>query len=281
MEYYNRMHALKLVVFHILLLLIFHFYTTLGVCCRHTIKCSADWKNMITRVFEAQKNGTVLIIGANVGENGNDATWSSLLEAPDINKVFVEPVPFIFEQLERNIHRGKLVRSRAVNAAVLPQKNGISNSSVVMWCTGMENRSVAALKGFPDWVTQICTLKRERLFSSIDIAAKVPLAVISKFITKHIVPGITIENLIFKYVQQPLLVLQIDVEGLDDKIITNFPLSIKRYRPEIIRFEHQHLSSLNYIVSIEHLHKNGYNTCIDAEENINTVAIRTNGTVVF
>ena len=142
-------------------------------------------------------SGTALVIGANTGSVLNDPSFAVLASGPFANfdKLFVEPMPTLFHTLEENI-KG-MPRARAVNHAIANQSKTLD-----MYCLGsLKGRALEAVtrgkgkgkgdrglgavargkghgagkpKGTDDaqwWWSQICSLSRERLFSSYDVMA--------------------------------------------------------------------------------------------------------------
>lgn len=94
---------------------------------------------------------------------------------------------------------------------------------------------IRKIPGLPEWAYQVCSFSRNVLLSH-----KKEIPKIETLITKERVATLPLNTLLKqKDVESPDLLL-VDTEGHDDKIIKMFPF--QKYRPELVIFEHKHLT---------------------------------------
>ena len=167
--------------------------------------------------------------------------------------VFLEPVPIIFRSLQRNLRH-------AHNA--IPLNLGIANESGTfnMYCLGLTEDTTArkpngeirlseeAVKlGVPGWATGTCSLNKDRLFSSTDLARKGAFGALRSMrnrtaykalITAHAVQVLTIAELMRAHVRGRLHYLQVDAEGRDDDVVLQMLDALPAAElPVVITFE--------------------------------------------
>lgn len=158
------------------------------------------------------RKGAVLIIGANEGKVDNDPTFKMLTSktAEQLHKVFVEPIPWLFNKLQQNL--AGIPHTHAVQAA-------ISNQSGVMdmFCFAMDptlgppakwpedlrmkSRFGSSKREGRGWWTQICSLSRDRLFNANDMGHDFPnpRKTLEPYITNTTVKVITMDELLTHY----------------------------------------------------------------------------------
>jgi hypothetical protein len=153
--------------------------------------------------------GAILVIGANEGKLDNDPSFQviSSKQANHLHKVFVEPVPWLYRQLEANIQ--SLPNARAVQVAVANQ-----SGTMQMYCFAMDPikgppaqwpealrvkaRFDSAKRDGRGWWSQICSLSRERLFHLDDMGRDFPNVreTLTPFVTSTNVKVVTIDELL-------------------------------------------------------------------------------------
>jgi FkbM family methyltransferase len=224
--------------------------------------CRIARKNALQMVSRT-KNGTALIVGANVGAVKNDPSWKALVSPnfDHLDKVFMEPHPGLFKKLEENVK--KMPRAKAIRAAVTDVSGPMK-----MYCLGLnENGDLTpeakATPGFNPFWSQICTGSRERLLSKYDVMKDVAISInISALVVELNVPTVTAAKLL-EAVPSSVQYLQIDVEGFDDQVLTQFPFRSTSFRPLLVLFEYVLLGEERTNAAINFLSEHGYNTCFE------------------
>eukprot|EP01062_Namystynia_karyoxenos_P015603 TRINITY_DN15664_c0_g1_i2.p1 TRINITY_DN15664_c0_g1~~TRINITY_DN15664_c0_g1_i2.p1 ORF type:complete len:432 (+),score=35.81 TRINITY_DN15664_c0_g1_i2:83-1378(+) len=110
-------------------------------------------------------DGTVLVIGANVGVGNRPETdivdeapelwWNATLFGASYRKVLVEPVPPIFDALNKHMASSGLQNITLLNVAI-----GSTPGQTQMWC-------LSATQAFPQYFGQTCALERQAVIDSI------------------------------------------------------------------------------------------------------------------
>ena len=225
------------------------------------------WRSIASHALRSHPS-VAIIIGANTGSVSTDPSfrWLAASRFHGVQKVFVEPIASLHRQLESNI--ANMANATAVNAAVTS-----GTRPVDMYCMS-EDETIKA----PAWWSQICSLSRDRLFSDYDVArgGGVDKASIAARIRTTRVPGLTIDDLLRKYVHSPLSSIeyvQIDVEGFDDHVLEYLPFADSRFGPATIAFEWVLLPDGRRKRATDKLRDRGYELCCDFQ---NIVAVRRN-----
>lgn len=161
-------------------------------------------------------NGIIIIIGANVGATHTDPAWRGFMDPhkDSLLKVFIEPVPNLFFDLQNNVRLSGIKNSLLINAA-LTNSTGPFN----MFC--MRQLSQDIRRKFPRFITELCSLDRNRFFSSYGILMKqFSRSEIDQHIDKVLVQGLTFADVMESYnlSYEHIRSIQIDVEGLDDQV---------------------------------------------------------------
>ena len=155
---------------------------------------------------------TFLVIGANTGSNSNDPLWTAMHHKREKTfQVFVEPIPFIFKELQANMKANDMHQSTCVNAVI--STNG---QNLTLYCTGMkEDGSIAVEAGFNEWAKQTCSVSKQQLYDSKFSSREM----IDKYMREYNVKGLSVQQLVDTYATNaPVKIVQIDVEGLDDEV---------------------------------------------------------------
>lgn len=162
------------------------------------------------------EEGTVMIIGANVGATHTDPTWKGFMDPrkSQLKKVFIEPIPAIFYDLQSNIRLSGIQNHLLINAALTKE-----TSEFKMFC--LNQISPTSNRKFPRFITELCSLNRDRFFSSYGILLKqYPRELIEEHIAEVSVKGLTFRDLMSTYhlKYEDMRSIQIDVEGFDDQV---------------------------------------------------------------
>lgn len=180
--------------------------------------------------FNRTTDGTVVIIGAH---NHDNDLWKHLTAAKNLDKIFVEPlIPSLFHDFEKDAHA--LTNVKVVNAAV----TGTDSPKEKIYCTGSAHPEHIVFKkktgkqhrlltdedkkggsvSIPTNIIQTCSLDRNRLHIIHELDGGASGSELDKHITEHSTETLSMKTFLNKYVTTPLRMLQIDVEGSDDKV---------------------------------------------------------------
>ena len=183
-------------------------------------------------------SGAALIIGANVGPTATDFAWIHLKESR-FTKVFLEPVPPLFAQLQSNLRESGVTNFAAINAAISAEA-GQSSAKLDMWCVGTPGEKVRLRGNVVPWLSQVCTTTRDRLFSGYDLLKMADAEEVDSLITHIEVPMVNFQQMLAmsKVAPETVAYVQIDVEGIDDKIVLSLPLDDPTFKPRVIMWEH-------------------------------------------
>ena len=207
-------------------------------------------KIALLRVARKKKNVFLVNIGANDGLT-NDPLREFVI-TKKWRGLMVEPIPYVFERLKK----------------VYKNRKGIL----------LENAAISNVNGKTDfWYIE----KTKELRSGEDQIGSFDKKVVLKsigecnFSKKHLIKGgikcLTLEKLLTKYKIKKIDVFSIDTEGFDYEIIKQ--INFKKFKPQLIIFEHCHLNLKDKEACFKLLNKNGYKI-EDAEDRVNSIATR-------
>lgn len=193
-------------------------------------------------------NFTIVQIGANDGKSRDDGIYD-YVQNHKVKLYAIEPIPSAFEQLKKNYsHLNNVI---CVNAAIWHNDGKMSIYVVNETDTKEEKWS------------------RYSSFSK-EVIMKVKKTDPNVEIIQTEVPSYTLGTLVTKYSIRNINYLQIDTEGLDFEII-KMAFSAKIF-PELIRFEHSHLSYQAKIECANLLANHGYGYISQKRD---TIAVKT------
>jgi len=129
-------------------------------------------------------------------------------------------------------------------------------------------RTKYGCKELPTWSQGLATFDK-----SILLAHKELIPDIEAYIEEQIVPCVTFGDLLVMTGKRDVDLIQIDVEGYDYEIIKLIPFDT--INPNIIHYEHKHLSLPDQEGALKYLIHRGYKVSVFA--NGNTVAYRSRG----
>lgn len=178
------------------------------------------WGSIVTKIANLAHSaiyhlpGTIIVIGANTGNNLNDPIWQVISTKPKqsaISAIMVEPIPHFHHRLAENLKRIGLSCSIAVNVAITA-----TGDESTLYCTGMHSNG-SLVEEFPHYVSQMCSSSLHSLYSIFKPDDRNGRELVKKYLKKYTVPGLTASDLISRYVKRaPVTMIQIDVEGFDD-----------------------------------------------------------------
>jgi FkbM family methyltransferase len=169
--------------------------------------------------------------------------------------VMVEPVPYIFERLRRN-YAG--VERVALENAAIGDRDGTLPFFFLVDAPEDERRLM------PDWYDGIGSFSRASVAGHV-----VHIPDIEERIVRQDVPTLTFDSLCRRHGLEHVDLLVVDTEGYDWEIIRRVDLGA--WRPELIVYEHFHLSPGDRAACAEHLRAHGYRTL---EEGFDTMCLR-------
>ena len=227
---------------------------------------------VVTSLKQRYSSGSILVIGANVGDTWNDPVWWWMKSDDTFDKILIEPIPRLFTKLEANVAAAGMKRTTLVNAAI---------SSTVgergMYCWKL-NETGAVVNGLPAWLAQVCSFRKRRLTSNTYDTGKFRFSHhgvrrdrIDDYIVEYKVQTLTVPTLLQKYRVRNIRYVQIDTEGFDYRVVMQLPFHDPSFRPDAIMYEDVLLSKPHKDLLREMFHRHGY--VLKAEDQ-NMVAYR-------
>jgi FkbM family methyltransferase len=218
--------------------------------------------------------GTALVIGANTGDVFTDPAFAALNTSAcaHAEKVFVEPIPSLYYKLVENIRH--MPHAHAVRAAVTDDSMA---TILPMFCLfDPEDHTSLRVGGrAKEWWNQICSLDPERLSGEMahdlhrDLGVKGAADSAKKLVRNVSVPALTVQRLLDTHVHNTVRYVQIDVEGVDDRIIHMLPLGQLlhggNFHPALVVFEWILLSAERLTLAVKKLNASGYRSCYDGQ----------------
>jgi FkbM family methyltransferase len=196
----------------------------------------AETDRLIALFSENFPEAVVVQIGANDGVSGDPlaaafskSRWSGLL---------VEPVPYLYERLVAHYRDQPRVR---IERAAVSTREGEAPLYRLRIVPGES----------PEWFNQLATLDREVLLKH-----RSSIPEIDSLIIEERVPTVRLDSLLAGHGISAIDFLVIDTEGHDLEVLRS--LDLKRFRPRLLMFEHQHLSETDKQTAYALLKTAGY-----------------------
>lgn len=190
-------------------------------------------------------NKAIIQIGAHVGNTINDPIFAGLHETTRL--YLVEPVPYIFKQLQANYSK----KSNTLSNVVFINK-AVSNyiGEIIMNIPSERND----FNVLPSWATQISSVNKNHI--EYHMNTHFPHLIVDTIK----VNTTTINEIIREHDIKEIELLQTDTEGHDFTILMSYDFSIK---PKTIIFAHKHMDGVcktgnNYNLLIFKLVSLGY-----------------------
>ena len=180
-------------------------------------------------------NAFLVQIGSNDGKTG-DPLYPLLQKHKSWKALFVEPVPYSFDQLKKNYPDNN--RFQFENVAI-----NEGESMVFYW---VDDQAKKDLPDLPYWFNQLGSFDRTHIMKHFDGA-------LEPFIRSTLLEGINLNTLFKRNKVSKISVLHIDTEGYDWKILSQ--LDLNNFEPDFILYEHHHLSPSDKEDSIIFLNK--------------------------
>jgi FkbM family methyltransferase len=182
-----------------------------------------DPERLIEQALRGCENVQVVQIGSNDGLS-NDPVHSLLLRNPSWQALLVEPVPFLFERLQRN-YPGES-RFQFVNVAVAE-----SEGTLPFFYIAEAARETAA--HVSRHFDQLGSFDREHIVRHCGTA-------LDSFVVTADIPTLPLPVLLERNAVTRIDLLHIDVEGYDWMVLRQ--LDLRYFQPAVILFEQKHLS---------------------------------------
>lgn len=188
------------------------------------------------------KNINLLQIGANDGMR-NDPIREFIVANPQWTGVLVEPVPSMMEQLQKNYaYTNHDSRFRFENIAIAPNQEFI-----YLWKIKDNN-----INHFPDYAQGMISFNKNHFFENVHLEVK------DEWLEKIVVPSKPLKSIVQQMNNKVDLVI-VDVEGMEETILLNFPFDI--CSPLCFIYESKHCKENEYKKIESFLEKHGY-TCL-------------------
>ena len=166
------------------------------------------------------KNKTIIQIGSHVGDTPNDPIFNMIDNTTKL--ILVEPVPFLFEQLQNNYKRLDNKKIFFINKAV---SDFIGETEMTI---PSEKNNFEKL---PFWASQLASINPNHALGHLS----------NLLVEKITVKTTTLNEIVSQYNLTQIDLLQVDTEGHDYTILMNYNFDIK---PKQIMFEHKHMDGL-------------------------------------
>ncbi len=164
----------------------------------------------------------VVQIGSNDGKHW-DPIHTLILRRRKWKGLFVEAVPYLFEQLKENYPKDE--RFRFENALI-----NRGEQCPFYWVD--ERAAREAIPDLPIWSNMLASMNRDHIVRHMNE--------LEPFIRETTLKGLSLSDLLKKHEISALDILHIDTEGADYLILSQLDLSC--YRPKVIVYEQCHLS---------------------------------------
>ncbi|HEV7230262.1 MAG TPA: FkbM family methyltransferase [Bacteroidia bacterium] len=151
--------------------------------------------------------------------------------------ILIEPVKYLFDKLTAN-YAGNDGRLLFENVAI-----GKENGNAILY-----RLRESSDPGLPYWYDQLGSFRKE-----IVLKHKNEIPRIEEFLMEETVSVVRLDSLLKKYSISKLDLIHIDTEGYDYEIIKT--ISLKNADPDLILFEHKHLSDTDYKACVRYLSK--------------------------
>ena len=199
----------------------------LGEALREPYRKYYQWRynpeRLIERAFRGCENVQVVQIGSNDGLS-NDPVHSLLLRNPSWQALLVEPVPFLFERLQRNYPAES--RFQFANVAVAESEDMLP----FHYIAEAARESAGNVSQHFD---QLGSFDREHIARHCGTA-------LDSFVVTANIPTLPLPILLERNGVSRIDLLHIDVEGYDWMVLRQ--LDLRHFQPAVILFEHKHLS---------------------------------------
>ena len=199
----------------------------LGPVLRRASRWHYHWKRdparHIRKALAGRRDLVVVQIGSNDGALG-DPIHDLLMANPSWSALLVEPVPFLFKRLKQT-YAGRL-RTTFAQVAI-----GEESGSATFY--HLSEKAREAMPDLPPWHDQLGSFNPDHIEKLLGHR-------VAPYIMRAPIQTMRLEDLFTSHGIEKLDLLHIDTEGYDWNILKQLDLS--KWNPEVILFEHAHLS---------------------------------------
>jgi FkbM family methyltransferase len=182
-----------------------------------------DTVGKLGSTLRGRKDLYVVQIGSNDGING-DPIHSLLQFNPSWKALLVEPVPFLFERLRKNYSNNPNIQF--ANVAITEQ----AGMATFYYVDPVARDHIPQL---PFWFDQLGSFDRGHIVRHFGGA-------LERFTVSTQIPTLPLSTLLDRNNVTKINLLHIDTEGHDWIVLRQ--LDLTRFHPDVILFEHSHLS---------------------------------------
>jgi len=208
-------------------------------------------KSILFAFAQKESNATFVQVGAHDGRSG-DLIHDFVVDYP-WRGIFIEPVPYLFERLVLN-YKNYGDRFSFENVAI-DTSDGVKKFYAIR---------ESDTNSIPGWHTQLGSFDKDNILKH---AGSIPG--LQELIYVIDVRTMTMRSLLEKNKMTNPQVIAIDTEGYDGVVVRS--LLAEGIRPQILIFEHKHLSWWNYKTCASKLKELGYSVYKDGG---NSIAVR-------
>lgn len=203
-----------------------------------------DSENCLSKL---QSSEVIFIqIGANDGVMSNDYLHS-FIQKEQWKGILIEPVPWIFERLKKNY--AHIPHLHFENVAISDSRRVADFYVVDPESEYLKEHPELVNQAGGPWGDQKGSLDRSQVERAASHYSEVKIVSLP-------VQCVTLQDIVEKYQLRRIDLLQIDTEGHDDVILLS--IDYTNLAPQMIIFEHSHLSFDRYLHCIAHLQLYGY-----------------------
>jgi FkbM family methyltransferase len=184
-------------------------------------------------------NLVVIEVGANDGKTG-DPAHHFIQSRRRCKALLIEPVPYLFERLQRNYSR--VPGCVPVNVAVGP----VLGSASIYYIDPEAKKSFPEL---PHYFEELASFDKRRITSVLGDRA-------ASLLRERVVKTIPLRTLLEERGISKVDFLQIDTEGYDYQVLKTFPFDLGP--PRLVCFEHCHLSQSDRTAAVSLMANYGY-----------------------
>ena len=165
-----------------------------------------------TTLFARKKKGIFVQVGSNTLDNNlnfNDPIMSKLSTITNWTKYFIEPIPHLYRQLERNVKA--IPNAFAVNIAI-SENASMEEGETTMYCPRDDPSSA-------HWLNQVCSFDVNHVLKSLRILKKE-----NEVPEEHRVRAWSFPMFLQRYNISDIDLLLIDTEGFDYDVLKQVKL---------------------------------------------------------
>jgi FkbM family methyltransferase len=195
-------------------------------------------------------------VGAHEGNTKNDHIFKEIQKQEELNCIFIEPVPYLFERLKHNYN------NESINNNYIFLNIAISNldGEITLYVPSEKND----LSKYPYWVTQLASSNREHINNHMD-GINLPHLIIDELK----VSCYKLNTIIREHNINEINYLVVDTEGHDFDILMDLDLNI--LKPNKIIFENKHMDGIckkseKYNKLLNKFYENGYILVYEEDE---------------